>query len=262
MSRTSLVLHAGANAATIEQVSEVITPASTETWTPVPHIQLVQSVERALVGGGYKVQSSEFGLWKDGLRFFGLLNLINGQNAPDYQLTIGLRNSHDMAFSAGMAVGSRVFVCDNLAFSAEIVVSRKHTNKILGDLDRLVVTAIGRIGEARQSQDLRIAAYKAQEVTDAQVHDLLVRSIDAKIIANAMLPKVLKEYREPRHEEFKPRTGWSLFNSYTEVLKEINPFDRTQRTQRLHGLLDLASGLRAEPIIDAEFEVVEQPNLN
>jgi hypothetical protein len=30
---------------------------------------------------------------------------------------------------------------------------------------------------------------------------------------------VLEAWEEPRHEEFAPRTAWSLFNAFTEVAK-------------------------------------------
>jgi hypothetical protein len=52
---------------------------------------------------------------------------------------------------------------------------------------------------------------------------------------------LLKEWREPSHEEFNGRNAWSLFNSYTEVLKG-NLAELPRRTERLHGLLDSEIG--------------------
>ena len=34
---------------------------------------------------------------------------------------------------------------------------------------------------------------------------------------------MLAHWRKPEHEEFAPRTAWSLFNAFTEAFKEINP---------------------------------------
>ena len=56
----------------------------------------------------------------------------------DYNTVIGLRNSHDKVISAGVACGSGVFVCDNLCFSGEVKLARKHTANILTDLPHLV----------------------------------------------------------------------------------------------------------------------------
>ena len=66
-----------------------------------------------------------------------------GHAQDDYGLVIGLRNSHDKSFPASIALGSGVFVCDNLAFSAEVTIARRHTRFIERDLPRVVHTAVG-----------------------------------------------------------------------------------------------------------------------
>ena len=239
----NLMLHSGGNAATLEQVMESPTPeGATDSHFPIPHGTLIETVKRHIEVSGFRVEREEYGLWNEGNRMFGVWALANGSPDKDFQLAMGVRNSHDRSFTAGMCVGSRVFVCDNLAFSAEIVIARKHTRNILRDLDRMVAEAAGKIGAARVTQAQRIAAYKATELTDGQAHDLMVRAIDAKVIANATLPKVLGEWRTVRHPEFEPRTAWSLMNGFTEVLKASNPIWLTQRTVRLHGLLDGMTG--------------------
>ena len=43
------------------------------------------------------------------------------------QLAVGVRSSLDKSISLQWACGSRVFVCDNLAFRSERVIARKHT---------------------------------------------------------------------------------------------------------------------------------------
>ena len=237
-----LMLHASARSVDEIELANTVTPEGTETWQPVPHMALIDSLYTAVRASGFEVQQREYGLMRGGARMFGVWALTNHQNAPDYQLAIGIRNSHDKSYPAGLAVGSRVFVCDNLAFSSEIVVARKHTSRIMEDLDRLVATAVGRFGELRGQQDTRIALYKEFQLSETQTHDFLIRSADAKVIAFQTLPKVLDEYRKPRHEEFESRTAWSLFNAYTEILKGTQPYDLTGRTTRLHGLMDLLVG--------------------
>ncbi len=171
-----------------------------------------------------------------------------------------------------MAVGSRVFVCDNLAFSAEIVIARKHTRFIMRDLDKMVAEASGKIAQARISQAQRIEAYKSTDLDDAQVHDLLIRSVDCQVMANSYIAKVLAEWRDPRHAAFEDRTAWSLFNGFTQVFKDTNPLDLTARSVRLHGLLDMVTdafgvegatpdfgeGLRTLAGIEEAVEAVEE----
>ena len=57
------------------------------------------------------------------------------------------------------------------------------------------------------------------------------------------MPKVLADWRKPRHEAFEPRTAWSLFNCFTETMKDLSLFNLAPRTQALHGLLDQFCGV-------------------
>jgi hypothetical protein len=89
----------------------------------------------------------------------------------------------------------------------------------------------------------RFAAYKGKELADSAAHDLLVQALDARVLPVTHLPNVLREWREPRHSEFRAgKTAWRLFNAFTEALKgNLDALPR--RTQALHGLLDGACGL-------------------
>lgn len=238
---SSLCLHSGAEVVTLEDVLAVTTPPSTQTHYPIPHEYLIGQVIQNLEGIGWRVRETQWGLNAEGQEMWGVMDLVNGGTAfADYSVAIGIRNAHNKRFSAGVAVGSRVFVCDNLAFSSEIVVFRKHTRWIRKDLSRMLFEALGNLAAATRSQDERIQAYKATLLNDALVHDLLIRAVDAKVMANADLPKVLGHWREPEHDEFLPRNAWSLLNAFTQVGKGWNAFTLTGRTTRLHGLMDLA----------------------
>lgn len=244
MTTLNLMAHCGAKTTTREEVRAVETPDATDTWFPIPHRDILHGIEGQLQASGLSIVNEAHVLDKDGNRYFGLLQVQNGEQAKDYSLVVGIRNSHDKAFSAGIVVGSGVFVCDNLAFSGEIKLARKHTRNIGRDLSGLVNRAVGRLGNMRERQALRIDAYKRTELGDLQAHDLIVRSMDSGVISGSAIPKVLREYREPRHAEFREgKTAWRMFNAFTEVLKESNLFERPRRTQALHGIMDTVSGV-------------------
>lgn len=239
-----LMLHVGAHAATLEDVERVPTPDATDTWTPVPHRDVVGLVRQELVTAGFRVTQEQHGLWSEGAKYFGLLELelLDHKGLCDYALMVGLRNSHDKSFPAGLAVGSRVFVCDNLSFSGEIVISRKHTNRIRFDLPGLVSRAVGKLNEHSRTQDERIAAYKGAALTNADACELIVRAARLRAIPQTTILDVEKEWREPRYPAFEPRTVWSLENAVTEVLKGRSALELPRRTLSLHGLLDPIAG--------------------
>lgn len=246
-----LFLHVGAAASTNRHgLSMTPTPAPTKSWRPLAHSDLLREVEQTLSGSGLMVFDEAHGLARDGKRYFGVLSVrpvVTPYNVTnDYGLVIGLRNSHDKSFPAALAVGSRVFVCDNLAFSSEIVLARKHTTHILRDLPQLVSRAVGRLGEHRGLQDQRIDAYKATPLTDDDADHLIMEAHRRRVINLQRIDDVWQAWKEPQYYEFHDRTAWSFFNAVTETLKGAY-FTLPQRTQALHGLLDDVSGVRALP---------------
>ncbi|MEA3210765.1 MAG: hypothetical protein QOE70_3822 [Chthoniobacter sp.] len=86
-------------------------------------------------------------------------------------------------------------------------------------------------------------AHQGNEIDDADAHDLIIRSTDVGVCSNRLIPSVLHEWREPKHEQFQNRNVWSLFNSFTEALKDGNLNELPKRTEALHGLLDVHVGL-------------------
>ncbi len=238
--RCNLLLHQGANSVSRGEVAETPTPRPTATWQPVQHLRLLQTVERALLDRGLAITGQSHGLSHDGKRYFGLLEVES--YGAGVSRVVGLRNAHDMRFAAGIVAGSQVLVCDNLCFAGEIALARKHTNGILRDLPGLALSAVQKLFGYWDDHERRIERYHRVELTDPRVHDLAVRAVDTGVMANSYLPRVLQEWREPRHEEFAPRNLWSLQNAFTEVFKgrvDLLP----ERTMRLHQLLDREAGL-------------------
>jgi len=94
--------------------------------------------------------------------------------------------------------------------------------------------------EQRGRIDGEIAAMKAHIVPTPEAHHVMVEAVRQRIISASRLPAVLREWDEPRHPEFEPRTAWSLLNAFTEVLKAASP------RQQMDGGLKLSSLFREE----------------
>ena len=245
MNQSNLILHCGAAKVERAQLTRIVTPEGDRTWCPIPHETLVSEVTSALTRANMRIVTEAHGLSADGARYFGLLQVANDEQQGDYSYVLGLRNSHDKRFPAGLVVGSSVFVCDNLSFSGEIKIARKHTRFIVRDLPGLVSGAVGQLGERWHAQAERINAYRSHELTDVQAHDLVIRALDNRAITVTQVPTILDEWRTPRHPEFAAdgKTAWRFFNAVTEAAKGSGLWALPQRTQALHGLLDGEVGL-------------------
>jgi Domain of unknown function (DUF932) len=239
----NLILHCGAHHVSLRDVQSVKTPARTRTWTAIPHAQLIQTVEKTLKATSLTIGTQAHSLTHDGMRYFGLMEIQGRQDSQDYCWVLGLRNSHDKTFPAGIVAGASVFVCDNLSFSGEVKFARRHTVFINRDLPQLVERSIGLLVAKWHDQDKRIEAYKDAEIEDAEAHDLIIRSTDVGVCSNRLIPSVLHEWREPKHEAFQSRNVWSLFKSFTESFKDGSLAELPKRAEALHGLLDTQVGL-------------------
>lgn len=239
--RCNLMLHQGSHSVSRGELASSYTPSPTATWKPVPHLQVLQTVEKALLQRRITIMGQAHGLSHDGKRYFGLLEILS-PTGSEISWVVGIRNSHDKAFAAGVVAGSQVLVCDNLCFSGEVCLARKHTGHIHADLPVIAEQAVDKMRGYWFLHRQRIDAYKQKRVTDTRAHDLVVRSVDAGVMANSYVPKVLQEWREPSHEAFVPRSLWSLQNAFTEVFKgrlDLLP----ERSQKLHEVLDAHAGL-------------------
>jgi hypothetical protein len=219
------------------------TPEPVGKHFPIPHRALLDTVEAGLSAAGLRIVQEQHAISHEGQRYFGLLQIANGKEGGDgYAWTLGLRNSHDQTFAAGLVAGSRVFVCDNLAFSGEVKIARKHTRFILDDLPKLTQIAVGRLTDYLVDNEARFGCYREHGLAPSEVHDLVIRAYDSGVIATSKIGKVLDEYRAPHHPEFRDTNAWCLFNAFTQILKGLNPWDLAKRTETLHGLFDGVTG--------------------
>ena len=232
----TLVVHRGGWEATKADLAAVPVPEPTESYHPVPYGRFVEEIELHMPRFGLTVNSSAFALAREGCQMFGVLTCANGKPASDYALAMGVRNSYDRSLAVGLTLGSRVFCCDNLAFSGEVTMNRKHTVNVFRDLPDLIYRMLSQVSSMRERTDGEIAAMKVRELPPAHAHHLMVEAIRAGVLPASRLPKVIEAWEEPEHEEFQPRTAWSLFNAFTEVQKSACPRAQMDGSLRLSSL--------------------------
>jgi hypothetical protein len=126
VANATLICHRGAREVTRDELSRVSCPAAEGNWRPVPHVEVLSHAERALTDAGYGIDRTSLALSGDDARFFGTLTLRTPLS-DGVNLAVGLRSSTDKSIALQWCCGTRVFVCDNLAFSSTTNVSRKHT---------------------------------------------------------------------------------------------------------------------------------------
>jgi len=73
--------------------------------------------------------------------------LLNEQFSlsQSYKYVLGFRNGNRLNMAAGVVLGVNVLVCDNLCFSGEEEVNRKHIGYILNDLPPMIESSIDKL---------------------------------------------------------------------------------------------------------------------
>jgi hypothetical protein len=255
----NLMLHCGATEVARNDLQLVELPEYTRTYCPIGHDTFVDLVEDKLQEVGFRFGTQAHSLTKQGNRYFGLVELLCGQENDQHAMVVGIRNSIDKSFPAALAFGSQVFVCDNLAFSGEIKVSRKHTTNIMRDLPALVGAAVMNTEMMRNNQNLRFEQYQDTYIRGRTADHLIIEMLRHGAINTSRVQKVVEQWDEPDHD-FGGRTIWRLFNAVTESLKEAPLHDVPPRTIALQAVLDKAAkftpkAIELPDVIDAEFTV-------
>jgi len=60
-------------------------------------------------------------------------------------------------------------------------------------------------------------------------------------LAKHLAKPVHAQYFNPQHEEFQPRTMWSLSNAFTSAFKELEPIPQFRATAKFVGFLTAAA---------------------
>ncbi len=240
MAESNLYLHRGAKFVTLDELQQIKAPPPEGRWFPLAHSRVLTIVKDTLGDAGYEIKDQKLAVLRGAGRFFGTLDLASPV-ADGISLAVGIRNSMDKTFPLGFCAGSRVFVCDNLAFRSELIVRRKHTVNGERDFVRQIAQAVGMLPSFQEQEAARIERMKETELGEDQADALILRGFERGIVGSRELPKVLQQWRNPPFEEFQPRTAWTLLNAFTGAMKERGssmPQIHATQTMRLHALLD------------------------
>ena len=235
-----------------EELLQVPTPEPTDTHTPIPHALLAERTRTALDHAGFEITEEEHALARGGLRYFGGFSLKGESiDGNDRKLVLGLRNAHDKSFAASVCIGNQMMVCENLCFSSDVKLSRRHTVNIMRDLNTVLSSAVSRVVSHWTDMGKRIDAYKGTELSKERASDLVIDLAEMGAFPARSVFKAVQEFRNPRHEEFKGGSLWTLYNGVTEHLKGGDLSKLPQRTMTTQSIFDRIAGHIPE-IVEAE----------
>jgi hypothetical protein len=145
-----------------------------------------------------------------------------------------IAQSHDKCFRLGCTVGLRVFVCENLAFHGEFTpVLAKHSKHF--SLEDSLAIGVDRLQRNVAPLKQQVAEWRAMQLSTAAAKLLIYQAFieEETGFPQHLARRVHDLYFEPVHEEFQPRTMWSLSNAFTSAFKELEPIPQYKATAKL-----------------------------
>jgi len=86
----------------------------------------------------------------------------------------------------------------------------------------------------------QVEAWQKSELTDVTARIIIYQAfIEGELDVPKHLARQVHDlYFEPRYDEFRPRTMWSLSNAFTSAFKELDPIPQFKATAKLGGFLE------------------------
>jgi hypothetical protein len=218
-----LIAHTGAQIVTREELANYATPEATETFKPVSHAQLVETLTQVMQDRGLHIEREQFAVQNH--KLFGTFDLT-WQKMEEYGAAVGFRHANDKSMPIQIAVGARVFVCDNMAFLGELIHTRRHTAKLdlAEELDRATFNYIR--GFRRLIDDIQV--WKETKIEERRAKQLVFDIFRQKILPLRLFP-----YLANGVEGSKEMTAWEFHNRCTGNIKTLPPAVAFRSTARL-----------------------------
>lgn len=255
----SLCAHGDTKRVTEAEVMAVPAPEFTSTWHPIPHSSVVATLDNALKNIGIGVLNKEYSLNRAGTRMFGSWALDIRAGGRGYEL--GIRNATDKSMALGLCAGDRVFVCDNLAFTGDLLMFRKHTAGL--DHDEMVRLGMNAVKDLLPKMERLIQWHAMLEHKYVPPADFKGLVYDM-MIAGVFSPGQFGNYLDCLEAEKKQTISTSnlagtttlhtVHGAATRLMKGWNLLRASKSTAVLESLCN--DYLDTHPI-EAEFKVIE-----
>jgi hypothetical protein len=224
----------------LERLLSIPTPEETETYKPVSHSELIDSVRSCMGNREFK---ETYHSVNEGNVMFGMFEIT----VPDNELKGCLKfiNSYDKTHALSVNAGVQVKVCGNGMFLslAENRYKKKHQDDVQIDYIEQISGIFGSLDNIIASHIDAKTRLKTQEMSIVEMKaDLCEVAIKNKLaLNNAAYQRVFEQINNPAYNYHNGNTEWDYYNHYTYVTRNIHPskFNLNQRLLSNHFNLNI-----------------------
>lgn len=188
---------------------------------PVPHYDAIVSFRDQLAEHNIQVLNETIVLSPDTFRLMYLAD-IAAKDTDEYVYQVGFINNNDRSKAFTGLAGTKVFINNAQMHYSDSSYKTRHTTNVREMLYERNAHIIRWFEEFYAEQTGRIEAMKNTEVTDEILGAVVLSYIRNRYtLSSTNIKNIVKEYDDPKYDEFKPRTLWSLQNTTAEVFKKV-----------------------------------------
>jgi hypothetical protein len=247
-----LAAHVDTKRVPVEVVMDVPTPDRTRTWGAIGHGQLIDTLKEAIRNADLVVKKEEYSLSKDGGRMFGVFTM-NSDSAERARM-LGFRNSIDKTLAVGLTAGTRVFVCDNMAFSGEFLDYHVHRARLTVEVLQIAAkTALqSMMGKMEEFEKWHFNLNQfLLKRTDAEA--LTFRAVEQGVLSPGKFGKFHELFFEKRNDENDAFYHDSLYGFHGALTQLWNKNSLIGTAPRHEGLVKLLNVAKETLIKDGEI---------
>ncbi|MGI4835105.1 MAG: DUF932 domain-containing protein [Janthinobacterium lividum] len=201
---------------TLDLILGAEVPASTRTYSPLSHADLINSVKEQLDKRGLTVKDERYSENRKGQQMFGHMT-VEGYNG-DQDMCLGFRNSYDKSMQVGVVGGSRVIVCSNMMFAGDFKALQMHQGNVVQELNTMLGKEADRLEDHYRKLQQDSDKMREVQVNPRLIHEILGELFYSEsVVSEAQLRIIRGELKEQTN--FGDGTLWDIYNHTTEALK-------------------------------------------
>lgn len=190
---------------------------------PVPHDYAIEFFKTALAEHNIEIVRERAVLSPDTMKLMFIADVRPNKKVQDgFTFSVGFINNNDRTKAFTGIAGVNVYVNNSQWYVSDNSFKTRHTTTVHEMLADRVGHIIEWFNEYYQSQCGIIDEMKKTKISDKEVGSLVLAYIREKyILSSTNIKRIVDEWDNPKYDEFKPRTLWSLQNACAEVFKKI-----------------------------------------
>lgn len=188
---------------------------------PVSHYDAIVSFKNQLEEYNIQVLNESIVISPDTYRLMYLADIAD-KNAKEYVYQVGFINNNDKSKAFTGLAGIKVLINEAQMHYSDNSYKTRHTTNVKEMLYERNAHIITWFKEFYTEYSGKIEKFKNIKVTDEILGAVILAYIRNRYtLSSTNIKNIVKEYDNPKYDEFKPRTIWSLQNTTNEVFKKV-----------------------------------------